>query len=345
MTSVMHEAEVKRRKEQARGLIWTPAQAANSAVKYYEFLQAHPGITWGIPQIDNNCLPQRPGDVIGLVGRPGGGKSTVMAYLAKHRAEELARAGLYDRECVAYISLEQSVEEMEALFQATEAHTVSHYMRGQLTLDEVRGHSLSRPGLPVYTIGQSVMERRDMPRLTFENIYLALMGLEAEFGIKPSLICLDYIQIVPIERAVERMTQVSEAITRSKELAKALACPVVMGVQASRATDEREDKMPTIADCQWASAMEQVADKLYSITRPYLNQNMRQKGFKFRGQLIYPEDVTPEMLLMRKLKERFNPGAGDTYLLTMRPELVRLADRELEIYEEQQTMETARLLP
>ncbi len=308
----------------AREFVFTPAQAAAAAVSFHRMLRDTEGLGFGVPSVDRELLLMRPGDVVGIIGRPGHGKSSVLAAVALHNARQIAKVGKQDEECVVYVTLEQTVEEMEALFQAGPGHSATQFIAGEIPTEHIERLSLVRPGLPIWTVGRSIQSPRSGNRITADNLYLALRGMEREFHVKIRLVCLDYIQILPSDRPGDRTTQVGQAIVDSKELAQSIAAPLIFGVQASRGVDGRDDKLATLADCQHASQIEQTADKLFSVGRPWLWREIKMRGLDWLGSRL---DVTRDMFLMRKIKERFN-DAGNDYLLTLIAELVRLSERE-----------------
>ena len=59
----------------------------------------------------------RPGEVIGITGRPGHGKSSLQSYLAIQAARQIIRRQAKD-EIVLFVTWEQTIEAQEAFFQA-----------------------------------------------------------------------------------------------------------------------------------------------------------------------------------------------------------------------------------
>jgi len=306
-------------------LIHTPADLAVEFIDYARKIKANPGITWGVPSMDKVIIPMRPGDVTGIIARPGHGKSTSAAYLARHIGKQIAEQGIKDQ-CVVYVTFEQSIEEIESMFEieGDSGYDLSDVAWGRADIDAMIKASVKRLSLPVVLIGKSQSRRKQTPRMTVDNVYRALASLEEDYKVKPSLVVLDYIQIIPVEKASDRVTQVGEAIVRSKELAIDIGAPIVFCVQASRKVDDYGEKIPTASDCQWASAIEQTADKLLGIWRPVLTEdadavlNMGGKEIK----------ITQNLFIARLLKQRM-AQAGNTFVLNFAPQYVRLSDMEL----------------
>ena len=315
-------------KPDLRALVHTPADIATGFIEYAEKLQTDPGILWGVPSMDKVILPMRAGNVIGIIARPGHGKSTMAAYLARKAGRDLLASGRAETECVVYVSLEQQVEELEAMFQVDPVEgglSATDISWGKADLEELKRRAVKRLSLPVWLIGASVIRRRRVPRMTVENIYRTLATIEDDYKIRPALIVLDYIQIVPIERASERMEQVGEAIVRAKELAQYVGAPMVLCVQAGRRVDTYSNKIPAASDCQWASAIEQTADRLIGIWRPVLTEGLDAPPIDLGKQQIV---ITPQLFIARLLKQR-GAEAGQTFILHFAPEFARLADMEL----------------
>jgi replicative DNA helicase len=246
-----------------------------------------------------------------------------MSHWAKVAARRLMHAK-DEKRAVVYVALEPSAEEVEVLLQAGEA-SVTDIVQGNVADKDVMDASLARVKIPIWTVGRSVISPRHVPRITAARLYDALERMHRDYGTRPYLILLDYIQIFPVERGEERQQQVTEAIIRFKELLQTLGCAGIAGVQASRAVTVREEQIPTDADCQWASALEQTFDKLIGFWRPYLTYRRNPDKPKIKVDGVEHE-ITQDLLLGRIQKQRFAP-AGQTLVLRMEPQYVRIEDR------------------
>lgn len=309
-----------------RTLIHTPQDCAVEFIGYHSDAHQSAGIPFGLTRIDEAMIPMKPGDVIGVIARPGHGKSTFMAYLTRKVARALLvekRAGEY----AGYITYEQSIEEIESYFQLPDAspYSLTDMARGKVDLETLKTHSTQRPLTPVWLIGNSLTRRKVTPRMTFDQVIRSIEYIEAEWNLKPAILSLDYVQIIPVEKAGERVDQVTEAIMQTKELAKRFACPILVGIQARREVDERKSKLPGTGDCQWASAIEQVADKLFSLWRPILTEDQGAVVGKYNGTPIVTTDT---LLIARMIKQRFGP-AGQTFHLYFAPEFLKLEEMDL----------------
>lgn len=308
-----------------RSLVHTPADLAVEFIEYAKTRKQYNGVTWGVPSMDSVIIPMHPGDVTGVIARPGHGKSTLCAYLARHTGKRIMASGDQNR-AVVYVTFEQSVEEIEAMFEidADSGLSITDIAWGKADIDRLVKQSLKRAALPVAMIGKSQSRRKQTPRMTIENVYRALRSFEEDYNTKIELIILDYIQIIPVEGARDRTTQVGEAINASKELAIDCGCPIVIAVQAKADVDKYDLKIPGAGDTQWASAIGQVCDKEIGMWRPVLTEeegaviDIGSKEIK----------VTQNLMIARISKQRMAP-AGYTFVLNFAPEYVRLADMEL----------------
>lgn len=308
-----------------RTLIHTPQDCGLEFIEYHRDVMSIAGVETGIKSVDGAMIPMKPGDVIGVIARPGHGKSTFMAYLTRKIARDLLKQNR-ENESAVYISYEQSIEEIEAYFQlpGDGLYNLTDISRGHVGIDTLIKNSTGRAALPVWMLGNSITRRKTTPRMTFDRVVESLHYMEKEWNQKPALIAIDYVQIIPIEKSAERVTQVTEAIMQTKELAKRFACPILIGVQARREVDDRKAKIPTAGDCQWASAIEQVSDKLFSLWRPILTEEEGAIVGKLNGSNIL---ATPTLLVAKLLKQRFGP-AGQVFNLYFAPEYLRLEEME-----------------
>lgn len=271
-----------------------------------EKLKADPGINWGCV-LDKHVIPMHPGDLTAIVARPGHGKSSLMAYIAKRTARQIAARG-DTQKCVVYVSWEQSVEEIEAFFQSGDnKFTSTDLAWGRADLDDVRRGAIKRVNLPIWVIGYSIKDAdKKKPVMTIEAVYESIRAMKFEYNNEPSLICLDYLQIIPVSAKMERTKEVTEATIQAKHLAMEIGVPIVAGVQASREADNRKNQPPAMSDAQWSSAIEQTADKQLSLLKPSkilaYGEDIEVGGL--------PYTVNDSLLVIKLLKQRLDNGTG-----------------------------------
>lgn len=312
---------MKPSKQEIRNLIHTPAELSTAFVQWAERIRATKGIPLGVPNLDKYIIPMRPGDLVGFVGRPGSGKSSLMAYLARQEAERIIQRGAQRREAVIYATWETSVEELENMFQADSECSATDIAWGRADMDRIKRKAIKRANLPIWVFGHGISRAgQRMARMTPEVVLNAVESMYQDFSIKPTLMLFDYLQLVPVQNARDRVQQVTEVPIRIKEVALRIGAPAIVGIQAGRSVDQKNIKIPEMADCQWGSSAEQVADKLFALWRPATSEAP--------GSIIEVNDVSYEvsetLLILRLLKQRGGQGRH-TWAMYFQPQYMRLA--------------------
>lgn len=283
----------------------SPAQSTTRYVQWAEQRKEVKGIDFGCV-LDKRIIPLHPGDLMAVVARPSHGKSSFMAYMARRTAQKLASQKA-ENKCVIYVSWEQCIEEFEAFFQSGDNYSSTDLAWGRVDLDVVRAQSIKRGSLPIWMIGYSIADADKIkPQMTIERVYEAIRDMRYRYGWEPALICLDYLQIIPVSGTRERTQQVTEATIQAKHLAMEVGVPVIGGVQASRAADRRHEQIPTMADAQWSSAIEQTADKQIALFRPIKAMEEGEVIEVGRHEMA----VDKYLLVIKLLKQRFDEGSG-----------------------------------
>jgi replicative DNA helicase len=299
-----------------------PAESTTRYVQWYEKLLNTPGIDYGCV-MDKRVIPLHRGDVMAVLARPGHGKSSFMAYMAKREANKIIERKTEKDECVIYVSWEQPIEELEAFFQSGVNYNSTDLAWGRVSLDIVKEHAIKRVGLPIWMIGYSIGDAdKRKPPMTIDLVYDTIRAIRYEYGLQPTLILLDYLQIIPIgNKRSERIEQVTEATINSKHLAKDIGVPIIAGVQASRQADKHKDTPPSMDEAQWSSAIEQTADKQISLLRASKVMNL--------GEYIeignHEYEVTDNLMVIKLLKQRFDSGFG-LWAVNFEPQTLTMAD-------------------
>jgi len=308
-------------------LVHSPAELAAEQVAWAKHLKDAPGVPFGIPAVDAKVIPFHPGDMVVFVARPGHGKTSMLAYLARAEARRIQMRGTVDTEAVVYVTWEQVTEEINAVLDVSENYTVSDLAWGKVDLDMVERQAMKRAGMPIWIIGDSLARTNaKSPRMYPDAVFAAIESMADDYGVRPTLMCFDYIQLIPIPTQADRMKQVTEAAHRCKELAKRVGCPAAVAVQARREVDSRENKTPGLWDAQWASSIEQTADKYFSLWRPWLTEP-REGIVDIDGRQL---PVTEGLLIMSMQKQRFENGRW-TWPLWFQPQYLKLCELELRV--------------
>src|SRR6185295_15763298 len=91
--------------------------------------------------------------------------------------------------------------------------------------------------------------------------------LKIRSGLK--MVIIDYLQLIePDNRRDPRQEQVAQISRRLKFLAKELNIPVVALAQVNRASEDRQDHRPRLADLRESGSLEQDADTVLLLHRP-----------------------------------------------------------------------------
>lgn len=308
----------------ARALVHTPAEVGDAYLRWAETIKESQGITWGLPCIDERVIPMRAGELISIISRPGHAKTSLMARMARIEAQRIKDN--YEQpypEAVVYCTWEQSVEELNAMFQADGEYSISDIAWKRVPIEVIRRQSVKRASLPIWVIGHGIgRAHHKAPRLTPDTVLAAIESMETDFGVRPRLLLFDYLQLIPSTSHSDRVQQVTEMPIKIKELALRIGCPALCGVQAARRVDDRQDKLPEMRDAQWASSIEQTCDKIFSTCRPI--------QYEPGGGLINVAgcgdvNITDKLLILRLLKQRGDAGRH-TWVLYFDPATLELQE-------------------
>lgn len=312
--------------ENVRNLVHTPAEMITGYVEWAERARSDPGIPFGVKAIDEHMIPMKPGDLVCVLGRPGDGKTSILAYLARQEAARIVARGAASSEAVVYVTWEQSCEELTAFFMAGQEYSVSDVAWGHVDIDKIRRQAARGANVPIWVIGHGISRAGEKtPRMTPDVVLAAIESMHEDFGVKPTLMLFDYLQLVPIPQASRRVDQVTEAPIRIKEVALRVGAPAVVGVQANRDVDNRAVKLAEQNDSQWSSAIEQTSDKMFSLWRPARTEEMLGRPVEMENGKRY--EVTANLMLIRMIKQRFAQGRH-TWAMHFDPAYIKLAALE-----------------
>jgi len=216
------------------------------------------GVPSGLIDLDDLTSGFQEGDLIIVAGRPGMGKTALALSM-------LRNAALDSNIGVGMFSLEMANNQLAMRLLCAEARVDSHYVRtGKLPTKLWKNLGISAGNLenaPIYL--------DDTPALNVLELRAKARRLKAEHNI--GLIVVDYLQLMQGPRGVESRQQEISVISRSlKALAKELNIPVIALSQLSRAVEQRADKHPQLSDLRESGAIEQDADVVIFLYRPWV---------------------------------------------------------------------------
>jgi replicative DNA helicase len=218
--------------------------------------EAAPGLATGYPDLDDTIGALRPGEVVVVAGRPGGGKSLLGFCIADH-------VGTYLSLPVLFSSLEMTETELTARrISATAKVPLRDIVRRQ-----VGG-------------GEWDMITRALDRLTDTRLYVddtagaslahirGRLRAMARTGNAARLLVIDYLGYVAAPKAESRQQAVAELARGTKLIAREFSIPVILLAQLNRGSEHRADKVPTMADLRESGEIEQSADIVILLHRP-----------------------------------------------------------------------------
>ena len=218
---------------------------------------AIPGISTGLPDLDNAILGLNGGDFALVAARPGMGKTSIALNIARH-------VGKTSGKTVAVFSLEMSREQLVTRLLSAEGLVDGKKLQtGRLTEDEWRRIAAASGVLCATDIRID-----DNPSIT-----VADMNAQCRRIKNLGLVVIDYLQLMQSAGSGnswsnESRTQAVSDISRMmKIMAKELNVPVLCLSQLSRANTQRQNKRPMLSDLRESGAIEQDADVVVALHR------------------------------------------------------------------------------
>ena len=225
------------------------------------------GVPSGLMDLDDMTSGFHPGELIIVAGRPGMGKTALALTMGRN-------AAILEKTGVGMFSLEMANHQLAMRLLCAEGRVDSHLVRtGKLPKTQWKNLSIAVGSLaeaPIYlddTPGMSVLEVRAKAR-----------RLKAEKDV--GLIIVDYLQLMTGPKGSESRQQEISQISRSlKNLAKEIDLPVIGLSQLSRAVESRTERRPQLSDLRESGAIEQDADVVIFLYRPWVySQEEEDRG-------------------------------------------------------------------
>ena len=245
------------------------------AIKNLEKMQSKKGSVVGVPSgiidLDNVTAGFRKSDLIVIAGRPSMGKTALALSVARN-------AALESKVPTAIFSLEMSSDQLAQRLLSSEARIDGQKARtGRLQPARWKDITLASGKL-----ADAPLFIDDTPALSILDLRSRARRLKREENIE--LIIVDYLQLMQGPRRSENRQQEISSITQSlKALAKELDIPVIALSQLSRAVESRTDKRPVLSDLRESGAIEQDADVVIFLYRPFVydDKKVDQKGLAY----------------------------------------------------------------
>jgi len=202
------------------------------------------------------------GELIVLAGRPGMGKTTLMVNMA----EQFARQGA----TVGFITLEMPDKSL-TLKLVQRFWNISLFRQAKELSDEdvslIEKQFSDFMELPIY------FSTRTTTRIT--SVLATLKYFVTMFDVK--IFFIDYLQLLRA-RFGNRVEELAYITRTLKEFAIENNVSIFLGSQLNRNVEYREDKMPTLADLRESGAIEQDADVVVMLYRPWYYDKNEDKS-------------------------------------------------------------------
>lgn len=223
------------------------------------------GLPTGYVDLDNLLAGLQKSELAIIAARPSVGKTAfalniVRNIIANPNPQEPPPV-------VLLVSLEMSRVELAERLLCCQARVDSHKVR--------KGHLSAEDIQKLMDAGDVLRKARlyldDTPSRSMIQIAATARRIdkkhEREGGLK--LIVIDYLQLIePENRRDPRQEQVAQISRRLKFLARELNIPVVALAQVNRASEDRQDHKPRLADLRESGSIEQDADTVLMLHRP-----------------------------------------------------------------------------
>lgn len=216
------------------------------------------GTSMGFKELDLLTCGLQPGDLVLLAARPSMGKTSLALSACTG-----ALRGRPD-ESVLIFSIEMPVEQLMMRLVAMEGRVELSRMRS----GEMRDEDWRRVSKAAATISEwgNRLVIDDNSQQTPALLRSRARRYLRKYG-KPSLIMIDYLQLMRSPDQENRTQEIAEISRSLKALSKELGCPVLALSQLNRQVENRADKRPNNGDLRDSGALEQDADLIMFIYR------------------------------------------------------------------------------
>lgn len=222
----------------------------------YKHRDEKTGVESGFYDLDDLTNGFQKSDLIILAARPAMGKTAFALNIAQN-------AAMRYKKTVAIFSLEMSKDQLVQRLMCSEAEVDSQRLRS----GNMQASDWEKLANAMSALSEAPIYIDDTPGATLADIRAKCRRL-AIADKNLSLVLIDYLQLMESGgRENDRTQQISQISRGLKLLAKELNVPVIALSQLSRATEQRTDKRPQLADLRDSGSIEQDADIVMFIYR------------------------------------------------------------------------------
>jgi replicative DNA helicase len=253
------------------GQTYTLAQAISEAYDRIDTRQqpdqsSISGLPTGFIDLDEKTAGWQNSELIIIAARPSHGKTALGLNIARNIA-------VNEKKAVFLVSLEQSRIELAERLLCCHARVDSHILRkGRLSSADMK--KLIDASGPLRNAKLFIDDTPSQGMLR-----IAANARRLKVREKISLVIIDYLQLIePDNRRDSRQEQVAHISRRLKFLARELHIPVIALAQVNRASEDRTDRKPRLADLRESGSIEQDADVVIILHRPELHTAGEKPG-------------------------------------------------------------------
>lgn len=248
-------------------------EAMGLLISRLECMTSADGITGtpsGFSELDKKTCGFQSGDLVLLAARPGMGKTALALAICA-----AAVRGKPDNH-VFIFSLEMPVEQLTMRLMSMEGGGELTRIRSAELRDEEWARLAQAMSEILKWNNRLIID--DASYQTPASLRSRTRRYVRKYGV-PSLIMIDYLQLVRSPGQENRTQEIAEISRCLKALGKEFACPVLALSQLNRGVEQRSDKRPNASDLRDSGALEQDADLIMFIYRDEVyNQDTTERG-------------------------------------------------------------------
>lgn len=219
------------------------------------------GIQSGFTTLDRITGGFQKSDLIILAARPGQGKSAAAMTIARNASVDFQKG-------IAIFSLEMPGTQLVNRLISAEAEIDA----GKLRKGEIDENDWQKIHRKISKLAEAPIYIDDTPALSVFEFRAKARRLKNQYGI--SMIIIDYLQLMTTGKESGYGNREQEVAYISKALkatAKELDIPIIALAQLSRNVEQRTDKRPQLSDLRESGSLEQEADVVMFIYRPFIS--------------------------------------------------------------------------